>query len=289
MATPFIDCVWASGSMLLDAWTGGAVRISHRDLRAASGDSGPSDTRDLARGVAFATGMTLQFSPDGGDPVTFLDLERRLAAGGGAVVFGDYSALGAPFTRFDPGFAAQGVGGSSHAMYLDAYDPLLDEFWLMDPLGYGTYAGEWAPAAAISAFAWTHKGYLVAAVTPEPVAANPTAAAPSVPSFTFGQARVKTSVASGGSLDVTLPLAGHVWPGTTEPLAIRVTWTKGGVATTTTIVPASTSAGFRFMATAPTKSGRYTVRLLVIEPDGTDLRLSSFRSPAALVVDVGPN
>jgi hypothetical protein len=68
---PFVDCLWASGAMLLDKWTNGDRQVSHQRLRALSGDAhGGSQFRDMR--VAFRRlGFSFKYSPDGGDPMTW--------------------------------------------------------------------------------------------------------------------------------------------------------------------------------------------------------------------------
>jgi hypothetical protein len=164
-AGPWIDCAWASLSMLLQRATG--TEHDRRSLRAASGDTvGGSTLADLARG-ARSVGYQLQWSgSDAGarDDMTFDQLLERLTRGG-AVVNGTYANLPDRYTRWDRSFAARGAA-SGHSIYVDRYDPATDRVFIMDPLGRGDYAGEWMPAKDLRAFAWSDgKGHVIAAAS----------------------------------------------------------------------------------------------------------------------------
>lgn len=168
------NCAFASASMLIDKWTGGALRPSQDDMRAASGvpQTDGVGFSQLSRAVAAVTKMDMRFSPRGGDALTWDELMSRLAKGAGAVIAGDYSDLPPRYQRWAPGFAALGPKLSGHAMYIEQYQPNRDggRVWLMDPLGRGKkFAGEWIPAKDLRAFAWRYAGgFVAAAATPEP-------------------------------------------------------------------------------------------------------------------------
>ena len=163
---PFIDCLWASGAMLLDKWTNGDRRITHQRLRALSGDtSGGSQFRNMK--VAFdKLGFGFRYSPDGGDPMTWSQLLTRLAKGSGAVVLGDYHKLPRYFGRWDYAFWKKRGKKDNHALYIERYDRKRGRVWLMDPLARGDWQGEWISVFAISRFVWRQGGAVAAATTP---------------------------------------------------------------------------------------------------------------------------
>ena len=90
---PMIDCLWASGAMLIAKWTNGRIHPTHQRLRALSGDRSRGSNLDDLKIAYRKLGINLQFSPDGGNRITFNGLLRRLAHGAGAVVLGDDSKL----------------------------------------------------------------------------------------------------------------------------------------------------------------------------------------------------
>jgi hypothetical protein len=167
---PWTDCLWASGSMLLDKWTNGDVTRTHQQLRKLARDhKGGSALADLH--VAYARlGIDLRFSPDGGERITWTTLLRRLEKGAGAVLLGDDSRLPRWFGRWDYGFwkltKDEGKDKDNHAVYIERYDPRHGRVWLMDPLGRPGWKGEWISVRALRRFAWTTGGALTVAVTP---------------------------------------------------------------------------------------------------------------------------
>ena len=164
---PWIDCLWASGSMLVEKWTNGVLTVDHRKLRDLSGDKHGGSTFVEMR-VAYAKlGLDLKYSPDGGAPMTWAQLLGRLKAGGGAVVLGDYGQLPRYFGRWDHGFW-KGLGrNDNHAVYVERYDARRGRVWLMDPLARGaSWRGEWVSVRALRRFAWFARGRVYAAVTP---------------------------------------------------------------------------------------------------------------------------
>ncbi len=168
---PWIDCLWASGAMLLDKWTNGRVTVSHQRLRALSGDRVKgSDLADLK--VAYAKlGVHLAYSPDGGTRITWAGLLRRLANGAGAVLLGDDSHLPRWYGRWDQGFWKAKGKKDNHAVYVERYDRRHGRVWIMDPLGRGDWQGEWISVGALQRFTWSRGGALYAAVTPTAKAA----------------------------------------------------------------------------------------------------------------------
>ena len=167
---PFIDCLWASGAMLLDKWTNGDRRLTHQRLRALSGDTrGGSQFRNMK--VAFdKLGFGFKYSPDGGDPMTWNQLLTRLSKGAGAIVLGDYHKLPRYFGRWDYAFWKK-KKKDNHALYIERYDRKRGRVWLMDPLARGDWQGEWISVYAISRFVWRRGGAVAAATTPTAKAA----------------------------------------------------------------------------------------------------------------------
>ena len=168
------NCAFASAAMLIDKWTGGAVRPSQSQLRAASGVPVTDGVgfSQLARAVAAVTRIDMRFSPRGRDALTWDELLARLAKGAGAVIAGDYSDFPRHYQRWAPGFAALGPKLSGHAVYIERFQPDRQggRVWLMDPLGRGRhFAGEWIAVKDLRAFAWRYAGgFVAAAATPEP-------------------------------------------------------------------------------------------------------------------------
>ncbi|HEX5823360.1 MAG TPA: hypothetical protein VFY18_02775 [Candidatus Limnocylindrales bacterium] len=166
------DCLWASAAMLVDKWTAGQARASKERLRSLSGDAkGGSTFGHLDRALA-RIGLHARTSPHGGDFVTWNELRKRLAAGGGAILLGDYSRLPRYYGRWDPRFWRGEGKNDNHAIYLDGYDRRTDRFFVMDPLAPAGWRGEWIPARYIHAYAWkTSGGGLFTVMTPAAVRA----------------------------------------------------------------------------------------------------------------------
>ncbi|MDP8904804.1 MAG: hypothetical protein M3N29_05730 [Chloroflexota bacterium] len=176
-APPWDDCLWASGAMLVDKLTQGAIGADRHLLRYASGDLvGGSTFFDLKRGVERLYGIELDASPYGGEPLTWIQLLDRLARGAGAIIAGTYGNLGPPYTRWSPAYASNPLA-AGHAMYVDRYDPEEGRMWVMDPLGRGRYAGQWVPEERIWSFIWKRNQYVYAVVTPTVAQAVGTATA----------------------------------------------------------------------------------------------------------------
>jgi hypothetical protein len=163
----WIDCLWASGTMLLDKWTRGQRIIHHANLRRYSGDTGGSNVEDLQRGIRNATGWTVEV-PEDANWSTLVN--RYIKKDYGIVLGGLYSRLrpyaGGKFTRWDRGFANRGRF-STHSVYIQRTGPSGSfrpgYVWWMDPLGrpvwnsrvreYIPYRGEWMPMNIAMAFA----------------------------------------------------------------------------------------------------------------------------------------
>ena len=169
---PWVDCTWASASMLLDKWTNGSLMVSRQRLRVLAKDpTGGSSLADVRR--AFAKlGVTLKWSPQGGDRITWAKLIDRLRHGSGAILLGDYGKLPRHFARWDPTLWSRTGPLDDHAIYLDAYDPKTGRILVMDPLAPSGWGGEWIPASALKQFAW-HSGSAVWAATTPAAAAEP--------------------------------------------------------------------------------------------------------------------
>jgi hypothetical protein len=167
---PSGNCLWASAVMLLDKWTNGDRTITHQRLRALSGDRrAGSNFRNLR--IAYRKlGFRLEFSPDGGERITWPSLLRRLRHGAGAVILGDYSRLPRWYGRWDYGFwrltKKEKKAKDNHAMYIERYDARRGRVWLMDPLAPVGWRGEWISVRALRGFVWTRGGALAVAVTP---------------------------------------------------------------------------------------------------------------------------
>ncbi len=170
---PMIDCLWASGAMLIAKWTNGDIHPTHQRLRSLSGDRTRGSNLDDLKIAYRKLGINLKFSPDGGNRITFSGLLRRLAHGAGAVVLGDYSRLPRWYGRWDYGFwtltkkeKKKDRSADNHAMYVERFDRRRGRVWVMDPLGRGNYRGEWMSAYALRRFIWSSGGAVFAAVTP---------------------------------------------------------------------------------------------------------------------------
>ena len=170
---PMIDCLWASGAMLIAKWTNGRIHPTHQRLRALSGDRSRGSNLDDLKVAYRKLGINLQFSPDGGNRITFNGLLRRLAHGAGAVVLGDDSKLPRWYGRWDYGFwhmtkkeKKKHPSADNHAVYVERFDRRRGRVWLMDPLARGNYHGEWISAWALRKFVWSSGGAVYAAVTP---------------------------------------------------------------------------------------------------------------------------
>ncbi len=169
--SPWQDCLWASGAMLLDKWTGGEVQLTRQKLRALSGDRQGGSTLAALQAAYAKVGITLRYSPNGGARITWSQLLSHLQKGAGAVLLGDDSKLPRWYGRWDVPFWKATGEGDNHAVYIERYDRSRGRVWLMDPLGQGDWRGEWISVAALRKYAWTSGGALSVAVTPAAAAA----------------------------------------------------------------------------------------------------------------------
>jgi hypothetical protein len=98
--------------------------------------------------------------------MTWQGLLARLKAGAGAVVLGDYGKLPRWYGRWDRPFWNGKGKTDNHALYVERYDARRGRVWMMDPLGRGTYAGEWISTTSLYRFAWFRGGRVQAVATP---------------------------------------------------------------------------------------------------------------------------
>jgi hypothetical protein len=168
---PWRDCLWASAAMLLDKWTNGDVLVSHERLRRLSGDpNGGSSFTDMR--VAFRQlGFDVPLNASGNSTMTWRGLLDRLKSGAGAVVLGDYGKLPRWYGRWDLRFWNGKGKTDNHAVYVERYDAKRGRVWMMDPLGRGSYAGEWISTRSLYRFAWSRAGRVQAIATPTAKAA----------------------------------------------------------------------------------------------------------------------
>jgi hypothetical protein len=230
------DCLWASAAMLVDKWTAGRLVISKDRLRALSGDRTGGSTLAQVAHALDRIGIHARTSPTGGDVTTWTELKRRLAAGGAAILLGDDGDLPRWFGRWDPAFWRKTGSKDNHALYLDAYDPGRDRFWVMDPLAPAGWTGEWISGAALRRFAWaTPGGGLSAVLTPVAEAAP------------FAGVQLADPIAFAGrdGLDVTWPVdvAPKGWTMPDVTVSATITPDDGSVDPATTVVLAPAVPG----------------------------------------------
>jgi len=143
------DCSWCSALMLANEATLNkypATRAEREALRAASGDLvGGSNLNDVDRGTKARYGFVFRRAP-----LTWSAFIVELAPDSGALLQGLYSRLPAHYIRWDPKFAAKG-NDSAHAVYIERHRD--GKLWWMDPLGRGTYKGEYIEEGIVKAYA----------------------------------------------------------------------------------------------------------------------------------------
>lgn len=144
-----VNCTAAAGAMLLDKQTRGRLQVSAADVRARQSDQ--SGGIDLAAVAAAFTvyGETLSRVT----LPTVLALRNALAGGAGAILQGYYGSIPAAY-RLQP------TANIDHALYIDHVTQSGTSwwYWVMDPIGKGSYAGAWVPESAVRAFGWTTGG-----------------------------------------------------------------------------------------------------------------------------------
>jgi len=163
----FTDCQFASGLMLLAAWTAGeAIHDRHGNtldaaglkqlrerIRVLSGDTeGGASLEDLARGIArrFPDLPPLPRTTAPVEPLrlSFDDLWARLQAGHCAVLNGNPSKVTDPRS---PLRSMQANDDYDHAVFVHVARG--ERAFVMDPLGRGRYQGAWVSKAELSQFA----------------------------------------------------------------------------------------------------------------------------------------
>lgn len=160
------DCTWSSGLMFANKAKADAghpngpypaTRMEREALRVASGDrTGGSSLYDLRLGISNRYHWTFALTA-----ISWASFMARMKRGDGAVGQGLYSTLPAHWQRWDTHFASTG-SRSYHAMYFQGHDRagnqhigpdgVLTDLFVMDPLGRGTYRGEWIPVSAAKKF-----------------------------------------------------------------------------------------------------------------------------------------
>lgn len=166
--SPWTDCTWSSGLMFANKATATAAhphgiypatRAEREALRVASGDrTGGSSLYDLRLGIVRRYDWTFTLNW-----FSWASFMLRMKRGDGAVVQGLYSSLPSHYQRWDRAFAAKG-SRSAHAMYFQGHDRagnqhinastgMLKDLFVCDPLGRGTYRGEWIPVADAKKYA----------------------------------------------------------------------------------------------------------------------------------------
>lgn len=132
--------------MAIYFWTNGRHEFDKDALRAASGDrTGGSNFDDVNRALArFGLNMP-EFSPHGGLTVTAREAWDLLGKGFGLHVMGVMGGLSAYWRRWSPNFTG------NHSVWMQDRSPTGASWW-MDPLGRGTYRGEWMTFADFRRF-----------------------------------------------------------------------------------------------------------------------------------------
>jgi hypothetical protein len=169
-----VDCTFASALMLINKITQGQLDVSSNTQVASEilnwrtvagapyGDmsvGGGGQPPDIVNGANAIYNIQLpwRWFGSGDRQLTWQQLLDWLDEGNGAEVAGSYhqwsSSVNPQYYQYaiETGFA-NSSGGTGHAIYLDRRDPLTGKIWVMDPLGTGSYQGEWIPDAAIHAF-----------------------------------------------------------------------------------------------------------------------------------------
>jgi hypothetical protein len=150
------DCVYASGIMVANKATLGAIACVRAEREALARAAGKPEGEEASTLADLRTGMLERYGWSGViESVTPAGLGAAIGPGEGAVVIGWYAKLPAHFTRFDPGFAAKGTA-SLHALYAEHRPELgSTQRWVIDPLFHGEagYRGEPITLAALATYA----------------------------------------------------------------------------------------------------------------------------------------
>ena len=257
------DCTWASATMWIDKLTGGAVTVDREKLRAASGDAtGGSSLGDVVRGARKLLGLDLEAARE--ERLSMGDLLDRLAAGGGAIVQGSYSALPSHLTRHDPGFAAKGPAASGHAVYVGPLDRATGRVWWDDPLAPAGGSGEWISVKDLKRFAWTDShGRVSAMATPEGFSGAGAATS-------SGTVAASPAPAPGAASRGASAIAAAAWTAGVDPLLLTAYLDVADEPSDS----ASIAEGAADLAAALTRFGRADQALesLGVAQDGTNKR-----------------
>jgi hypothetical protein len=83
-------------------------------------------------------------------PRTWEALKASLTGEARGVIAGQMGNLTPHLKRWSPRSAAD----AGHMVNIGPYDPATNQFWWVDPLGRGSYVGEWVSAADVLKFGW---------------------------------------------------------------------------------------------------------------------------------------
>ena len=187
------NCTLASGAMLARLAYG--IVASGGILRSLQFDQdGGTDLHDLNTAVYRGYGSQLHV---GG--LLPAQLKSILEEGGGAVIQGMYGELPAALQ-------IQQGGSFPHAIYVDGYYPGDSDtpaaYYIMDPLGRGSYDGGWWPADVVDEFALAFSGsQRIAAAWAFPPGGVPPPAIvdPDVPNLPGGEPESSPGAGAGAS------------------------------------------------------------------------------------------
>jgi hypothetical protein len=151
------DCLWASGLMLANKATLGAIACVRAEREALARAAGKPEGQEAGTLADLRTGMLERYGWAGRIEATstIAATGSTLGPARGAVVIGWYAKLPAHFTRFDPAFAAKGAA-SLHAVYAEHRPDLgSSQRWIIDPLFHAEpgYRGEPITLAALFTYA----------------------------------------------------------------------------------------------------------------------------------------
>jgi len=142
---PWIDCTWATLAMAVYFWTNGRVLYDKDTLRAASGDRvGGSNFMDCRKSLDVLGHQMPPFSYFGGIHLTASQAWALMGQGVGLHVMGNMGSVSAHWRRWSPNFRG------FHSVWMQ--DRENSRSWWMDPLGRGTYRGEWMAFNTFKAF-----------------------------------------------------------------------------------------------------------------------------------------
>jgi hypothetical protein len=217
-------------------------------------------------------GFAVPLNATGDSTMTWRGLLARLKSGAGAVVLGDYGKLPRWYGRWDRPFWNGKSKTDNHAVYVERYDAKRGRVWMMDPLGRGSYAGEWISAWSLYRFAWFSGGHVQAIATPTAKPAPFRGVTLGDP--TLGSSALAVSAAwplraprgwhfGGADVHVTVTPAD-------DPLAAAALAVDAGTQAATGVAPARPTARFAAgtltaSAPVPATSGAWLVTLAVTD------------------------